>query len=60
MDKFPAIPAFLEIDVENLNDVQMQELLEKLELTNYRIVKFGTEQIHALYGIDYFKEYKYV
>ena len=60
IDKFPAIPAFLEIDVKGLNSKQVKELIEKLEISNNKIVILGTEQIHDLYGVDYFKEYRYV
>lgn len=58
MDKFPAIPAFLEIDVENLSKEQISKLLQQLELINNKVVIMGTEQIHELYGIDYFETYK--
>ncbi len=60
IDKFPAIPAFLEIDIEFLEDegYKLDDLLKKLGLENNRVVVMGTEDIHKLYGIDYFEKYK--
>lgn len=60
IDKFPKIPAFLEIDIENIEEegYTLESLLEKLELQNNKIVTMGTEDIHKLYGFDYFEEYK--
>lgn len=60
IDKFPAIPAFLEIDVEFLEEegYKVGELLKKLGLENNKVVVMGTEDIHSLYGVDYFEEYK--
>lgn len=60
IDEFPAITPFLEIDIENIEDegYTVEQLLEKLDLTNNEIVVMGTEDIHQRYGIDYFKEYK--
>lgn len=59
IDKFPAIPAFLEIDTETLEDEGYTEksLLEALGLENNKVVVMGTEDIHKLYDIDYFEEY---
>lgn len=60
IDKFPAVPAFLEIDIEFLEEegYKLEQLLKELELENNKIVVMGTEDIHKLYGIDYFVEYK--
>jgi len=60
IDKFPAIPAFLEIDIEFLEDegYKLDDLLKKLGLENNKVVVMGTEDIHKLYGIDYFEKYK--
>lgn len=60
IDKFPAIPAFLEIDTEYLDEegYTIEEILKALELENNRIVKMGTEDIHKIYDVDYFEEYK--
>ncbi len=60
IDKFPTIPAFLEIDIEFLEDegYKLDDLLKKLDLENNRVVVMGTEDIHKLYGIDYFEKYK--
>lgn len=60
IDKFPAIPAFLEIDIEHIEDegYTVDSLLEALDLQNNRLVVMGTEDIHKEYGIDYFEEYK--
>lgn len=59
IDKFPAIPPFLEIDCTNLSKhgYTLQTMLEKLELQNHRVVKAGTEDIHLMYGVDYFEAY---
>lgn len=60
IDKFPAIPPFLEIDIEFLKDegYTMESLLRALELEDNKIVVMGTEDIHKLYGVDYFDQYK--
>mgnify|MGYP001039519140 CR=1 FL=1 len=60
IDKFPAIGAFLEIDIEHIEDegYTVNELLEKLGLKDNRVVVMGTESIHEEYGIDYFEVYK--
>ncbi len=60
IDKFPAIPPFLEIDIEFLKEegYELETLLKKLGLENKKVVTMGTEDIHKLYGIDYFEEYK--
>ena len=39
-------------------DKKLDELLKKLGLENNKIVVMGTEDIHNLYGKDYFDEYK--
>mgnify|MGYP001124184322 CR=1 FL=1 len=61
IDKFPAIPPFLEIDIEYLEEegFNLDDLLKKLGLENNKIVVMGTEDIHKLYNIDYFDIYKY-
>lgn len=60
IDKFPKIPAFLEIDVEYLESegYNLENLLKELGLQNNKVVTMGTEDIHKLYGLDYFEEYK--
>lgn len=60
IDVFKAIPPFLEIDLENLSSegYTLESLLKCLELENNKRVVLGTEDIHALYNIDYFEEYK--
>lgn len=58
IDKFPAIPSFLEIDIEGLSEQQINELLEQIGLINNKVVVMGTEQIHKLYDVDYFEVYK--
>lgn len=60
IDKFPEIPAFLEIDIEYLEEecYNLDDLLKKLGLENNKIVTMGTEDIHKLYNIDYFEVYK--
>ena len=60
IDQFPAIPPFLEIYIEYLKEegYSVDELLKKLELANNKVVVMGTEDIHKLYGIDYFEVYK--
>lgn len=59
IDEYPAIPAFLEVDLANLNELglTLEQLLSKLGLQNHRVVNLGTEDIHALYGVDYFEVY---
>lgn len=59
IDCFSAIPAFMEIDTENLekNGYTLQMLIEKLELQDKRCVVLGTEAIHELYGVNYFDVY---
>ncbi|MCL2439938.1 MAG: hypothetical protein FWD15_05530 [Alphaproteobacteria bacterium] len=58
IDFFPGIPSFMEIDVENLSQAALDDLLEKLGVRSNKIVKLGTEEIHSLYGVDYFETYK--
>ena len=60
IDKFPAIPAFLEIDIENIDEegYTVEDLLKKLGLENNKVVVMGTEDIHEMYGVDYFEAYK--
>lgn len=60
IDKFPTIPAFLEIDIEHIEDegYTVQSLLKALGLENNRVVVMGTEDIHEQYGLDYFEVYK--
>jgi len=60
IDKFPAIPAFLEIDIENIEEegYTVDTILAKLGLEQNRVVVMGTEDIHKLYDVDYFEEYK--
>ena len=49
----------MEIDLANLSKqgLTLEELLSKLGLQGHRIVQLGTEDIHALYDVDYFEEY---
>ncbi len=60
IDKFPAIPAFLEIDKEYLEEegYTLESLLAKLGLENNKVVVKGTEDIHEMYGVNYFEAYK--
>lgn len=60
IDSFPKIPPFLEIDIEYLEEegYTIEQLLKKLGLKDNKVVIMGTEDIHKLYGIDYFEEYK--
>jgi len=60
IDKFPAIPAFLEIDIEFIKEegYELEQLLKELGLENNKVVVMGTEDIHNLYGKDYFNEYR--
>lgn len=60
IDSFPAIPSFLEIDIEHIEDegYSVESLLKELGLENNKVVVMGTEDIHELYGIDYFEVYK--
>lgn len=60
IDIFPEIPAFLEIDLETLKDsgYTLESLLKALGLENNKTGYMGTEDIHAMYGKDYFQVYK--
>ena len=60
IDKFPAIPYFLEIDIEYIKEegYTVESLLKILGLENNKVVVMGTEDIHKLYNIDYFEVYK--
>lgn len=60
IDKFPAIPAFLEIDIEHIEEegYTVESLLKALGLEDNKVVVMGTEDIHNLYGVDYFEVYK--
>lgn len=60
IDKFPAIPPFLEIDVEYIEDegYTIESILKVLGLENNRVVVMGTEDIHKLYNVNYFEVYK--
>lgn len=59
IDIFPEVPAFLEIDLDTLKDsgYTLESLLNALGLSNNRIGYMGTEDIHTLYGKDYFQVY---
>jgi len=59
IDSFPAIPSFLEIDIEHIEDegYTVDSLLKELGLENNKVVVMGTEDIHKLYNIDYFEIY---
>ncbi len=60
IDKFPLIPPFLEIDIEHLEKEgwTVDQLLKALGLEENKVVVMGTEDIHKLYGINYFEAYK--
>lgn len=60
IDIFGCIPPFLEIDIASLSKTgyTKESLLEALGLQNNRVVIMGTEDIHELYGINYFEIYK--
>ena len=60
IDKFPAIPYFLEIDIEYIKEegYTVESLLKVLGLENNKVVIMGTEDIHKLYNVDYFEIYK--
>ncbi len=53
IDIFPEIPAFLEIDIENLMR-PLDELLEELDLKNNKQVICWTEEIFSEYGKNYY------
>ena len=59
IDCFPAIPPFLEVDIENIDQegYTVESLLKTLGLENNKVVVMGTEDIHRIYGIDYFEVY---
>lgn len=59
IDIFPEVPPFLEIDLETLKDsgYTLESLLVALNLSNNKTGYMGTEDIHSMYGKDYFKAY---
>lgn len=59
IDVFPEVPAFLEIDLETLEGTgyTLESLLEVLGLSSNKTGYMGTEDIHAMYGKDYFEVY---
>ena len=62
IDQFPSIPPFLEIDIQYIQEENytIESLLKTLGLEKNKVVVMGTEDIHKLYGIDYFEEYKVI
>ncbi len=56
IDTFPLIGSFLEIDLENM-EKSLEEYLKALGLEGKKVVNCGTEQIYAMYGYDYYKEF---
>ena len=60
IDKFPLIPPFLEIDIEHIEEEgwTVAQILKALGLEENKVVVMGTEDIHKLYGINYFEAYK--
>lgn len=60
IDSFPAIPPFLEIDIEHIEEEghTIESLLKELGLENNKVVVMGTEDMHKLYNLDYFEVYK--
>ena len=60
IDSFPAIPPFLEIDIEHIEEegYTVEDLLRALGLENNKVVVMGTEDMHKLYNLDYFEVYK--
>lgn len=59
VDIFPEVPPFLEIDLETLegSGYTLESLLEVLGLASNRTGYMGTEDIHTMYGKDYFEVY---
>jgi len=54
IDKFPEIPAFLEVDLKDSNK-DKQKLLKKLSLENNEIFEGSTIKLYERYGKDYIK-----
>ena len=44
--------------IQDVEGYTVESLLKALGLENNKVVKMGTEDIHKLYNIDYFEEYK--
>lgn len=58
LNKFPAIPAFMEINGSAYSGIPITSLLSDLNISSSLICTFGTEAIHKkYYGIDYFEAY---
>lgn len=58
LNKFPEIPAFMEINGSAYSGISITSLISDLNISEPLICPFGTETIHKkYYGIDYFKEY---
>ncbi len=57
IDKFPRIPAFMEIDLEYL-EMPLTQLLKNLDLDNNKYVTLGTEEIFSLYKYDYYELFR--
>ncbi len=57
IDQFPGIPAFMEVDIENL-PIPQHELLAKLGLTDNKIRQIGTPEVFNEYDINYWEKFK--
>lgn len=56
--KYPAIPAFLEMEYTSHPEISYRDFLEVIQLSTSRITSMNILKIHESYNLDYFKEYK--
>jgi len=57
IDQFPGIPAFMEIDINNL-PISQAELLAKLGLQDNKIRQMGIPEVFAEYRVNCFEKFK--
>lgn len=58
IDRYPAIPAFMELDTGRIEKEAIVETLSMLGLSGNRVIRGGTEYVHSLYGVDFHEIYK--
>lgn len=58
IDKFPEIPAFLEIDLGESPDISLEQILTNLGIEQNKKGQMSTPDIVKLYGKDYFEFFK--
>ena len=58
VDEFPGIPPFLEIDLGENPSISFEELVSQFQLQSNKKGQYSTPEIVAIYGKNYFNEYK--